>query len=316
MQYRHETVLREETVHYLRAAQGGIFIDGTLGGGGHTQAILDAHPETRVIGIDRDPEALLASRQCLAPYGERVRLVHGSFADLPELVQPWVPEGVDGVVLDIGVSSHQLDQPQRGFSYWHDAPLDMRMDPQQPQTAADIVNTASEEELSRILREFGEERWAARIASFIVRERQREPILTTGQLAQLVKDAIPAKSRRSGPHPARRTFQALRIAVNDELGNLERGLNGALKVLRSGGRLVVITFHSLEDALVKSFFRSQANPCTCPPRLGCVCGKEPQLRIVTTKGVRPGPVELRRNPRARSATLRAAERVLSVEENA
>ncbi|MGI6082191.1 MAG: 16S rRNA (cytosine(1402)-N(4))-methyltransferase RsmH [Limnochordia bacterium] len=316
MQYRHETVLREETVHYLRAAQGGIFIDGTLGGGGHTQAILQAHPETRVIGIDRDPEALCASKQRLAPYGARVKLTHGNFADLPELVKSWVPEGVDGVVLDIGVSSFQLDQARRGFSYWHDAPLDMRMDPQQSRTAADIVNTASEEELSRILRHFGEERWAARIASFIVRERQREAITTTAQLTQLVKDAIPARARRVGPHPARRTFQALRIAVNDELGNLERGLNAALKVLRSGARLVVITFHSLEDTLVKNFFRSQANPCNCPPRLGCVCGQVPQLRIVTTKGVRPSPAELKKNPRARSATLRAAERVLSAEENA
>jgi 16S rRNA (cytosine1402-N4)-methyltransferase len=316
MLYRHETVLRDEAVEYLQATRGGTFIDGTLGGGGHAQAILQAHPETRVVGIDRDPQALLAAGQRLQAYGDRVRLLHGNFGDLPDLVQAWVSSGVDGVLLDIGVSSPQLDEAQRGFSYQHEAPLDMRMDPQQEQTAADIVNTATEDELTRVLREFGEERWAARIASFIVRERQQTAIVSTVQLAQLVKEAIPAGARRSGPHPARRTFQALRIAVNDELGNLERGLRGALQLLRAGGRLVVISFHSLEDAMVKNFFRSSANPCICPPRLGCVCGRKPTMHVLTTKGVRPSSAELKRNPRARSATLRAAERVLSAKENA
>lgn len=315
MEFQHITVMQQEVAQYLAAAHGGTFVDGTVGGGGHAAALLSAHPYVQVIGIDRDPHALNAARKRLAPWVNRIRLLRGNFADLEQLLAAVGSPVIDGVVLDLGVSSPQLDQAKRGFSYQLEAPLDMRMDPDQQITAADIVNSAPHEELIRIIRDYGEERWAVRIAAHIVRARENRRISTTTQLAHLVKEAIPAAARRRGPHPARRTFQALRLAVNDELENLRRGLEAASSVLRAGGRLAVISFHSLEDRMVKSFFRTGEKPCTCPPHLDCVCGNKPSLKVLTSKGVKPSPEEIAANPRSRSATLRVAERVLPAKEN-
>lgn len=316
MAFTHVTVLREEAVRHLNVRPGGIYVDGTIGGGGHAEAILSAAPGVRLIGIDRDPAALAAAKDRLSAWDGQVLLHRANYADMADVLAATNTPAVDGVLLDLGVSSPQFDEGERGFSYQQDAPLDMRMDPAQQLTAADLVNTASEQELTRILREYGEERWAARIAAFIVKSRTRGPVATTTQLAAIVKDAIPAAARRQGPHPARRTFQALRIAVNDELGSLQQGLVAAVDVLAASGRLAVITFHSLEDSMVKLFMRKEQKPCVCRPELPCVCGKQPRLRVVTPKGVKPSPAEVAHNPRSRSATLRVAERVLSAKENA
>ncbi len=300
---RHIPVLLAEVLAYLRPERGGRFVDGTVGAGGHAAAILEAAGEAgRLLGIDRDPQALALAAARLAPFGDRVRLVHGDFRDLGRHLAAAGWKAVDGILLDLGVSSMQLDDPARGFSYQVDAPLDMRMDPGQPVTAADLVNTASRDQLARWIAEYGEERWAGRIADFIVAARQRRPITPTLQLVEVIKDAVPARARRRGGHPARRTFQALRIAVNNELEGLEAFLQEAAGYLRPGGRLVVISFHSLEDRAVKRAFRALAAPQ--------VAGKEgAAFRILTRRPVTPGDEEERRNPRARSAKLRALERV-------
>lgn len=310
--FEHVPVLLDSVLEQLQPRPGGVYVDATVGGGGHSEAILRRiMPHGTLIGIDRDEAALAAAERRLAPFGDAVRLVHANFGHLERVVVGKGFDRVDGILFDLGVSSPQLDEAERGFSYQADAPLDMRMNRQDPVDAAQLVNTLPQEELTRIIREYGEERWAARIAARIVAERERARIETTGQLAEIVKNAIPAAARRTGPHPARRTFQALRIAVNRELEMLERALPQAVRLLRPGGRLVVISFHSLEDRIVKQFFRQAERPCTCPPDFPeCRCGKRPTLRVLTRHPVTAGPEEVKRNPRARSAKLRAAERVL------
>ncbi len=303
----HEPVLREEVVALFAPVAEGTIVDGTLGGGGHALALLDRYPDLRVLGIDRDPDAIAAVAK-----HPRLRVVRGNFADLSGIVahetsgEPDDGVAVDGVLLDLGISSHQVDVAERGFSYRRDGPLDMRMDPDAPLDAAAIVNTWTVDDLVHILRGYGEERYARRIASAIVAAR---PITTTAGLAAVVADAVPAAARRAG-HPARRTFQALRIAVNDELGALETALEAAIAALRPGGRIAVISYHSLEDRIVKRRFAAGAAGCTCPPELPvCGCGNATELRLLGR--IRPSEDEVELNPRSRSATLRAAERVAS-----
>jgi 16S rRNA (cytosine1402-N4)-methyltransferase len=308
MEFGHLPVMPAEVLHYLAPQPGGIFVDGTVGGAGHAGLLLEASaPDGVVIGFDRDPAALSAAAARLAPYGERARLIRSNFAGMGDHLATLGIGAIDGLLLDLGVSSHQLDTGERGFSFRTDAPLDMRMDPELSATAADLVNELPEDELTRIIGEYGEERWAKRIAAFIVRARAEAPITTTLQLVDLVKGAIPKAKWEERLHPATRTFQALRIAVNDELGSLEQGLATGLGLLKKGGRAVVISFHSLEDRIVKESFRSLAGGCTCPKDLPrCVCGRTPQLKILTGRPVRAGEPEVAANPRARSAKLRAA----------
>ncbi len=311
MEFEHRTVLLDRTIEYLKVVPDGVYVDCTLGGGGHSLEILKRLGKRgRLIGIDRDQNAIKAAGERLASFSDRAVLVHGNFRDIKRIVHGIGITAVDGVVMDLGVSSHQLDQRERGFSYMQDAPLDMRMDRQQSLTAMEVVNTYSEADLAGIISGYGEERWARRIAAFIARERERAPIETTGQLVDIIKAAIPASARRRGPHPAKRTFQALRIEVNDELGILERTVVDGVDLLKSGGRICVITFHSLEDRKIKNVFRELENPCTCPPKAPvCVCGKKPVIRVVTRKPVVPDKEEIQQNPRARSAGLRVAEKL-------
>jgi 16S rRNA (cytosine1402-N4)-methyltransferase len=311
MEFDHLPVMPVEALHYLAPRSGGIYVDGTVGGAGHAALLLAASaPDGLLIGFDRDPVALGAAAARLAQYGERVRLIRSNFAGMGSHLAALGITAIDGLLLDLGVSSHQLDTGARGFSFRSDAPLDMRMDPDLPATAADLVNELPEEELARIVREFGEERWAKRIAAFIVRARAEAPITTTSRLVDVIKGAIPRAKWEERLHPATRTFQALRIAVNDELGSLEEGLGAGLGLLKKGGRAVIISFHSLEDRIVKESFRSMARGCTCPKDLPrCVCGRVPQLKILTGRPVMAGEAELAANPRARSAKLRAAEKL-------
>jgi 16S rRNA (cytosine1402-N4)-methyltransferase len=311
MEFEHRTVLLDRTIEYLKVVPDGVYVDCTLGGGGHSLEILKRLGERgRLIGIDRDQNAIKAAGERLASFSDKAVLVHGNFKDIRRIVHGIGITAVDGVVMDLGVSSHQLDRRERGFSYMQDAPLDMRMDRQQSLTAMEVVNTYSEADLARVISGYGEERWARRIAAFIVREREKALIKTTGQLVDIIKAAIPASARRKGPHPAKRTFQALRIEVNDELGILERAVKDGVDLLKSGGRICVITFHSLEDRKIKNIFRELENPCTCPPKApACVCGKKPVIRVVTRKPVVPDKEEIQQNPRARSAGLRVAEKL-------
>ncbi len=309
--FGHEPVLMDAVLNVLDVRPGAVYVDCTLGGAGHSEALLKREPNITLVGIDQDEQALEHAQERLRPYGKAVHLVHDNFANLESIVQSLGFESVAGILMDIGVSSYQLDQAQRGFSYQHDAPLDMRMNRDgHGETAYELVNRRSQTELAQLIWMYGEERWAARIAEFIVRERDVRFIETTGQLVDVIKAAIPAAARRSGPHPAKRTFQALRIAVNKELDVLEMALQQSLNVLQLGGRLVVITFHSLEDRIVKEFIRQQVAGCICPPGLPiCRCGFEAKLRMLTRKPVTADEHELGRNPRARSAKLRAAERI-------
>lgn len=310
---QHVSVMPEEVMQLLQPAAGHVVVDGTVGGGGHARLIARAiAPTGRLIAIDRDAQTLERARAALSEFGEAVTFVHDDYRNLRRILASLGVSGVHGVLLDLGVSSFQLDEPERGFTYRFDAPLDMRMDPvRQPRTAAHLVNTLSAEELTRIFREYGEERFAQRIARHIVAKRRTSPFSTTGQLVDAIKEAVPAAARRTGPHPARRAFQALRIAVNDELGALQEGLRAAVDVLLPGGRIVVISFHSLEDRIVKQTFNELARGCECPPDFPvCRCGKEPLLRILTRRPLVPGSGELELNPRARSARLRAAERTV------
>lgn len=296
---------------YLAPAPGGIRVDGTLGGGGHASLILETSaPDGILIGFDRDRQALEAAGSRLAAWGGRFRAVHADFADMGEQLDRLGVQWIDGFILDLGVSSHQLDTPERGFSFLADAPLDMRMDTGGGKNAADLVNSLPERELERIIKEYGEERWARRIASFIVAARSSAPLLTTFQLVDVIKGAVPRAKWEERIHPATRTFQALRIAVNSELESLSTGLRSAVERLKPGGRGVVISFHSLEDRIVKQLFREYAAGCICPRRLPvCRCGQTPRVRILTTRPVMAGDTEVAQNPRSRSARLRAIEKL-------
>lgn len=310
MGFVHEPVLFQETIRLLHLKPGGIYIDCTLGAGGHAAGILAAEPTIRLIGIDQDPEALERSKFRLTAYAGQVSLVRGNFRDLREICSRLGISKVQGVLMDIGVSSPQLEIGERGFSYHQDAPLDMRMDPDQAFNAQILVNSYSQEQLSEVIKAYGEEKWAARISAFIVREREKAPLETTGELVALIKKAIPSQARAKGPHPARRTFQALRIEVNDELGALQAGLEQAVDILAPGGRLAVISFHSLEDRIVKTYFQKLLGACTCPPDLPvCSCGNLPVARLVNRKPIMPSQQELIKNPRARSARLRVLEKL-------
>ena len=309
MEFAHTSVLLDACIEALRIDPDGVYVDGTAGGGGHSFAIASRLQNGRLIAIDRDPEAVEAASRRLAPLGEKARVVRARFSQMPEVLASLGIPAVNGILLDLGVSSRQFDEAQRGFSFHSDAPLDMRMSMEGP-TAADLVNSASAAELARILREYGEEKFSSRIAAAIQREREREPVTTTLRLAEIVKEAIPAAARRTGGHPARRAFQALRIAVNGELEELSALLDAALGLLLPGGRLAVITFHSLEDRMVKQRFASWAQGCTCPPDFPvCVCGNTPRARLPYRKGVEPTPQELEENARSRSARLRVAEKI-------
>ena len=307
--YGHKPVLLEESLRALDIRPGGTYVDGTLGRAGHSLEILRRLEGGRLIGIDQDQSAIDAARERLADFLDRVTLVHGNFRDLGDILRDLGVRGVDGMLFDLGVSSPQLDEPERGFSYMHDAPLDMRMDSTAGLDAAEVVNAWSYEELRRILYEYGEERFAPQIARAIVRRREERAIETTGELVEVIRSAMPAAALREKQHPAKRSFQAIRIAVNGELDALPPMLDAAAEALLPGGRLAVITFHSLEDRIVKQRLRELATGCTCPPEFPvCVCGKKPKLRLVNRKPVVSGPAELAENPRARSAKLRAAER--------
>lgn len=313
LNFEHTPVLLSETLEHLELKQGGVYIDGTLGGAGHSSEIIKRIiPGGVLLGIDQDMNAIDAAKKRLEAYKDNIIIVHDNFRNIKAVARENGLEEVDGVLLDIGVSSHQLDENIRGFSYMHDGPLDMRMDTDRDFDASYIVNNSSELELTRILKDYGEEKWAARIAKFIIEERKNGTIDTTFKLVDIIKRAIPAAARREGGHPAKRTFQALRIAVNDELEVLEQAVKNAAEILKPGGRLVVITFHSLEDRIVKTAFNNMEKPCTCPPKLPvCVCGKEPLLKVITKKPVTAGEEELETNTRSKSAKLRAAERVSS-----
>lgn len=307
MEFQHIPVMLEPCMELLNLSQRphGTFADGTLGGGGHTEEIL-RRTTGKVIGIDRDWDALRAAGARLAPFGERFVPLHGNYAEVRSLIAQAGVDGLDGMLMDLGVSSYQLDNPERGFSFHNDAPLDMRMDQTAPLTAEIVLNTYSERDLTRIISQYGEEKWAVRIAKFIVAAR---PLKTTMDLVRVIDAAVPAAERRKVSHPARRTFQAIRIEVNSELSLLEPALRDAVDCLKPGGRLVVITFHSLEDRIVKQTFQSLQNPCTCPPKAPvCICGKKPLGHVVTRKPVLPDEAECEHNLRSRSAKVRAFEK--------
>jgi len=313
--FAHIPVLADEVIAYLAPAlsRPGLVVDCTLGGGGHAEAILQAFEQAHLVGIERDEQALEAASRRLEGFGKRFLAARGNFSEVRELIDEKDLGEVAGMVYDLGVSSPQLDLAERGFGYRSDAPLDMRMDRSSPHTAEDVVNSYSQSDLKTILSAYGEERFAGRIASAIVRRRQAEPFKTTKDLADVVRSAIPAPTRRTGPHPARRTFQAIRIEVNDELGSLKSSLEDAISLLRPGGRLLVISYHSLEDRIVKRRLVAGAKGCTCPPELPvCACGKGTELRIITRKPVRPSAEELEANPRSDSAKLRVAEKLEAV----
>lgn len=307
--YGHKPVLLEECLDALAIRPDGIYLDGTLGRAGHSLEILRRLTTGRLIGIDRDMTAIEAARERLAAFSDRVTLVHSNFSELGSVLQQLDVDGIDGMLFDLGVSSPQLDEAQRGFSYMQDAPLDMRMDATATLDAYEVVNTWSGEELKRILRDYGEERYAAQIARAIVRAREQNPVATTLELVEVIRSAMPAAALREKQHPAKRSFQAIRIAVNGELDALPPMLEAATKGLRPGGRLAVITFHSLEDRIVKQTMRQLATGCTCPSEFPvCVCGNKPKLELVSRKPIVSGAAELEENPRARSAKLRVAQR--------
>ena len=309
-EFHHVSVLLEECIDGLNIKPDGIYVDGTLGGAGHSAQIAGRLTTGMLIGIDRDPVALKAAGERLAPYGDRVKLVHSNFCEIKQVLEDLDIEGVDGILLDLGVSSPQLDDGSRGFSYMADAPLDMRMNNEDPITAADVVNTWSQEELKRILYDYGEERYAPRIAEAICRRRAERPIETTLELVDIIRSAMPAAALREKQHPAKRSFQAIRIAVNDELGSVEKVMRDAIPCLNPGGRLAIITFHSLEDRIVKNGMAAAAKGCTCPPSFPvCVCGKKPKVKLISRKPITSTQEELDRNPRARSAKLRICEKI-------
>lgn len=310
MEFHHISVLLNECIDNLNIRPDGIYVDGTMGGGGHSLEIAKRLTTGRLICIDQDPNAHEAAGKRLAEYKDRITFVRDNFGNIKSILDSLGIEKIDGMLLDIGVSSHQLDEAERGFSYQQDAPLDMRMNPDRPFSAYDVVNGYDEDELDRVIFTYGEERWARRIAQFIVKEREAKPIETTGELVDIIKKAVPKGARKDGPHPAKRTFQAIRIEVNGELDVLQRAIDDVAARLAVGGRLCIITFHSLEDRIVKEAFRKQENPCICPPQFPvCVCGKKPLGRVITRKPILPSKEELEENPRSRSAKLRVLEGV-------
>lgn len=316
MEFKHISVLLNETIESLKINPHGVYVDGTLGGGGHSYEIarrLDT--DGHLIGIDRDEAAIEAAGERLKGFGEKVSLVRGNYSRMPDIVRRQGFLHVDGIVLDLGVSSYQLDTKDRGFSYMSDEPLDMRMDQREPRTASDLINEASEHELFRIIRDYGEERFAQNIAKHIVERRRIKKIETTGELVEIIKASIPMKFRKTGGHPAKRTFQAIRIELNGELTALQDSLDAMIDLLGDGGRISIITFHSLEDRIVKSAFRKNENPCICPPDFPvCVCGRKSKGRVITRKPILPSEEEMEENPRSKSAKLRVFERkVLEVE---
>ena len=311
MDFYHKPVLLQEVIDGLNLNKSGIYVDCTLGGGGHAYEILkNTAPGGMLIGLDQDVEALEFAKERLCEFKDRVIIKKSNFSKLKEVINELKINAVDGILFDLGVSSYQLDSPKRGFSYKYDALLDMRMDPENSCTAKHLVNTLSQSELCDIISKYGEERWAKRIAEFIVKERLKKPIDTTLELVEIIKKAIPAAARRRGHHPAKRTFQALRIAVNDELNVIKTALEQAVDLLKSKGRLCVITFHSLEDRIVKEFLKEMSSSCKCPKELPvCICNKEQKLKIVNKKPITPSKRELMENPRSRSAKLRIAEKL-------
>ncbi|HIT72401.1 MAG TPA: 16S rRNA (cytosine(1402)-N(4))-methyltransferase RsmH [Candidatus Fimicola cottocaccae] len=309
MEFHHISVLLNECIESLNIKPDGIYVDGTLGGAGHSYEICKRLTTGRLIGIDQDMNAINAATERLKEFKDKVTLVHSNFSNVKQVFEDLGIEKADGFLLDIGVSSHQLDEAERGFSYMQDAPLDMRMDTSRSLSAYEVVNEYSEKDLNDIIFEYGEERWAKRIAEFIVAERKIKPIETTFELVDIIKKAVPKGARKDGPHPAKRTFQAIRIEVNGELDVLKTAINDMTDLLNPEGRLAIITFHSLEDRIVKNEFRKQENPCTCPREFPvCVCGKKSKGRVVTRKPILPSDEELSANHRARSAKLRVFER--------
>ncbi len=307
MEFNHVTVLLEETVDSIDVKEGGIYADFTLGGGGHTSLILERGGQ--VIGIDRDETAIKNANERFK--GKKFTAVHDNFSNIKNIAKSLGIEKFDGIIADLGVSSPQLDDAHRGFSYMHDAPLDMRMDSRDSLTAKDIVNTYSSEELFRIISTYGEERWTSRIVDFIIERREKKEIETTFELVDIIKAAIPLSARKDGPHPAKRTFQAIRIEVNGELKILEQAIRDGAELLKKGGKMGIITFHSLEDRIVKTTFASLQQGCTCPKDFPvCVCGNKPSVKSVTRKPIVPSESELERNPRARSSKLRAIEKII------
>lgn len=308
LEFHHVSVLLQECIDGLNIKPDGIYVDGTMGGGGHSLEICKRLTTGRLIAIDQDKNAHIAARERLANYLDKVTFVYDNFSNIRQILQELNISQIDGMLLDIGVSSHQLDEAERGFSYMQDAPLDMRMNSGQEFSAYNVVNEYSEDELNRVIFEYGEERWARRIAQFIVKHRQDKPIETTGELVEIIKKAIPKGARKDGPHPAKRTFQAIRIEVNGELDVLKKAIREAGEVLAPQGRLCIITFHSLEDRIVKNEFRALEQPCICPPEFPvCVCDKEKKGRVITRKPILPSEEELEENYRSRSAKLRILE---------
>ncbi len=310
MEFQHISVLLNETVDSLNVKPDGVYVDGTLGGGGHALEICKRlGPHGRLIGIDQDMDAVRAAGERLKDYADKVTIVHSNYQDIDSVLRELSVSGVDGIVLDLGVSSYQLDNAERGFTYREDTLLDMRMDRSQTMTARDIVNGYSEQELFRVIRDYGEDSFAKNIAKHIVRARQDKPIETTGELNDIIRAAIPAKVRQNGGHPSKKTFQAIRIELNRELFVLEQSLNNMIELLNPGGRLAVITFHSLEDRIVKNIFRKNMNPCICPPEFPiCTCGRVPAGRVITRKPILPDENEIQSNKRAKSSKLRVFEK--------
>ena len=309
-EFHHISVLLEECIEGLNIKPDGIYVDGTLGGAGHSSRIAAELTTGTLVGIDRDPIALKAAGERLAPFGDRVKLAHSNFSEVENVLQELGLSGMDGMLMDLGVSSPQLDDGQRGFSYMADAPLDMRMNNDDPFDAAQLVNTWSQEELKRILYDYGEERYAPQIAAAICRRREQKPIETTLELVDIIRSAMPPAALREKQHPAKRSFQAIRIAVNDELGSVEKVMQDAIRLLKPGGRLAVITFHSLEDRIVKNAMAEASKGCTCPPNFPvCVCGKKPLVKLISRKPITASAEELEYNPRSRSAKLRVCEKL-------
>ena len=309
-EFHHISVLLQECLDGLNIKPDGIYVDGTLGGAGHSRCIAERLTTGRLIGIDRDPVALKAAGERLKPFGDKVTLVHSNFCDMAQVLKDLDIPGVDGILLDLGVSSPQLDDGQRGFSYMADAPLDMRMNNCDSLDACTVVNTWSQEELKRILYTYGEERYAPQIAAAICRRRQQSPVSTTLELVDIIRSAMPPMALREKQHPAKRSFQAIRIAVNDELSAVEKIMTDAVDLLNPGGRLAIITFHSLEDRIVKLGMNEWAKGCTCPPGFPvCVCGKKPRVKVISRKPIIASETELEENPRSRSAKLRVCEKI-------